>query len=134
MPAMTDHHALCGPIPAATVVIVDDNPVFRDSLRILLETMGFDARCFATGGDMLRSTDLPEETCFLLDYHLPDGTGLDVMTALNQRAPNARMVLISGNADPAIKKRARDQGAIAALDKPINDDHLLAILETAFHA
>ena len=136
---MTDHDVLCGlktpgALASGTVVIVDDNKVFRESLQILLETMGFEARCFANGGDMLRSDDLPEVACFLLDYHLPDGTGLDVMAALNSRTPNPRMVLISGNAGPAVKQRAHDQGAIAALDKPIDDARLSAILATAFSA
>ncbi len=136
---MTNHDVLCGPktpgtLALGTVVIVDDNRMFRESLQILLETMGFEVRGFATGGAMLRSDDLPELACFLLDYHLPDGTGLDVMAALNSRSPNPRMVLISGNAGPAIKQRAHDQGAIAALDKPIDDARLFAILATAFAA
>ena len=116
-----------------TVIVVDDDEGVRDSLQALLEAMDYEVRCFESGDQLLQARDLPRRVCVLLDYNLPGKSGLEVMAALSAQGPRPPIVLISGDASPRVKSLARTRGAIASLDKPVNDDRLLAVLETAFH-
>ena len=72
-----------------TVVIVDDDEGYRDSLEALLWSLGFESFAFGCGRDFLAACESfsnnSPATCVLLDYHLPDINGLDVLDALARK-------------------------------------------------
>jgi FixJ family two-component response regulator len=72
-------------VKARFVVVIDDDDAVRDSVSTLLEAHGFSARCFASGPEFLKSSLKGQTACLLLDYHMPDMTGLELIEELKRR-------------------------------------------------
>lgn len=106
-------------LPNPTILVIDDDDVVRDSLRVLLETRGFTVVDFASGRSFLAGRDGLGAGCILLDVHMPEMTGLDVMKALRETGDDTPVVLITGRIDALVQAKAEAFGAIAVLDKPI---------------
>ena len=113
-----------------TVLIVDDDEAVRDSLRLLLEMSGREVQDFASGAALLAA--LPDGAgCLVLDYHMPELNGLDLLEAVRARDMTVPAILITGLGDPRIRRRASEAGVIEVLDKPFNDRALLAAVGRA---
>ena len=107
------------------VIIVDDDDAVRDSLEALLQSAGLPTLSFSTGGEFLSADGYAGRCCVLLDYRLPDVSGLEVLNRLSVDRPLLPVIFISGHADASAQKLALGSGAIAALQKPLQDDVLL---------
>lgn len=114
-----------------TILIVDDDDTVRDSLKVLLEIRGFGVIDFPSGRSFLAGRDGKECGCILLDVHMPEMTGLDVMKALREAGDRTPVVLITGRSDSLVEAKAESYGAIAVLDKPIAHSCLFAAIERA---
>ena len=97
----------------ATVLIVDDQPTIRRSLRHLLERRGYRV-CEAESGAMAVQVAQGEDPeVILLDLKLPDSDGLEVLERLQSTSPEAAVIMLTGHgsveaAVTAIKKGAED--------------------------
>ena len=96
-----------------TVLIVDDQPTIRKSLRHLLERKGYRACEADSGAAALQTAQLEEPEVILLDLRLPDGDGIEVLERLKGVCPEAAVILLTGHgsveaAVTAIKKGAED--------------------------
>jgi FixJ family two-component response regulator len=100
------------------IVVIDDDDAVRDSVSTLLEAHGFSVRCFASGPEFLQSDFKRTTACLLLDYHMPDMTGIDVLTELQRRGFSYPTILVTGLSDSMIQKRADDAGVLEVLRKP----------------
>lgn len=114
------------------VTIIDDDKAVRDSLDMLLQIEGFETRSYATGEELLKDEGLPQGACVLLDYNLPGLNGLEVLERLSISRPDVPVILISGKADKSTRDKAIRAGALAALEKPIEDKLLLDTISLAF--
>jgi two-component system response regulator FixJ len=114
-----------------TVFIVDDDEGVRDSLRILLEADHRNARAFASGAELLASIDGTARGCLILDYHMPDMTGLDLLDRMRRSGVTLPAILVTGLPEAAILERAAKIGVVAVLQKPFDDDILLGLVDTA---
>jgi len=98
---------------AATVLIVDDQPTIRKSLRHLLERKGYRTCEAESGATALQTAQAEEPEVILLDLKLPDGDGLEILERLQGVCPEAAVILLTGHASVelaviAIKKGAED--------------------------
>ena len=96
-----------------TVLIVDDQPTIRKSLRHLLERKGYRACEAESGATALQAAQTEEPEVILLDLKLPDGDGLEILERLRGVCPEAAVILLTGHgsveaAVAAIKKGAED--------------------------
>jgi len=117
--------AKAAPDSNACVVVIDDDPEFRESLGRLLRSAGLHSRLFASIADFLGSK-LPDcPTCLVLDVRLPGRSGLDFqrdLAAANVRLP---IVFMTGYGDIPMTVQAMKGGAIEFLTKPFRDQDLL---------
>ena len=120
--------------PDTTIFLVDDDPAVRDSLKLSLETYGFTVRDFASGSEFLASGDRAENSCLVLDMHMPVVSGLEVLEQLAVRKIAPPTVIITGRADDSIRQRARAAGAVAVLEKPFDTTALLRAMRQAMDA
>jgi FixJ family two-component response regulator len=113
----------------ASVLIIDDDPEFRDSVVRLLRTVGLDTRQFSSVTDFLKA-DVPDgPTCLVLDVRLPGRSGLELqreLAAANRQLP---IIFITAHGDIPMTVRAMKGGAIEFLTKPFRDQDLLDAIE-----
>jgi FixJ family two-component response regulator len=115
------------------VCVVDDDAAVRDSMRVLLESHGLtvrdyaSARAFLDDGETRRSA-----ACLLLDLHMPDMNGLELLETLRRMKVDTAAIVITGRSDTALKARAHRAGALGLLDKPVDEDELLQSIDRAF--
>jgi len=117
--------------PAGLVLIIDDEAEIRESLQTLLELEGYEVETASTGNEGLaRSGDRPFDLV-LLDLALPDKNGLNVLAELHERDSQLPVIVITayGTVDNAVK--ATQAGAANFIQKPWDNDKLLADVRTA---
>lgn len=110
--------------------IVDDDAAVRESLCILLETRGFEAKTYPSGAEFLR--DGVEVECLILDHNMPGLDGLDFMSELRQRGSSVPAIMMTGTRSPRIERLARELGIKQVLEKPASGEVLLRAIHDAF--
>lgn len=86
-PAMTEgpRGASVATAKPPLIAVVDDDPAVCGSLKFALELEGFAVRTYHSGGDLLRSDDLEEYNCFVVDQRIPGMTGMELIEVLRAR-------------------------------------------------
>src|SRR5580765_6232271 len=106
-----------------TILIVDDEPGIRDSLRGVLEDEGFAVSTAPSGEECLALARQNEYACILLDIWLGDGIdGLETLTKLIEEDPDAAVVMISGHGNIETAVRSTKLGAFDFIEKPLSID------------
>ena len=112
-----------------SVLVIDDDPEFRDSVARLLRTVRLETRQFSSVSDFLK-VDPPEgPTCLVLDVRMPGRSGLELqrdLAAANRQVP---IIFITAHADVPMTVHAMKGGAIEFLTKPFRDQDLLDAVE-----
>jgi two-component system sensor histidine kinase RpfC len=118
-------------VPAITCLVVDDNRSSRDTLGHLLRRAGHRVLFAGSGEEGLQAMDgVHRPDLVLLDMHMPDLSGLDVLARQRQRNPRdpTPIVMLSADSDPEAIEEALAHGATAYLTKPVSIERLLALL------
>ena len=114
-----------------TVVIIDDDPDVRESLKDLLQAAGLRVELFASVHEFVGSVrQLPPE-CLILDIMLPGRSGLDFHAELAKACVEFPVIFISGHADIPMSVRAMKAGAVEFLTKPVRHQELLDAIYSA---
>jgi FixJ family two-component response regulator len=112
-----------------TVLVVDDDPALRQSLGLLLESVGMHARLFASIDDFLKSEPVDGPSCLVLDVRLPGKSGLDLQRELAAASRELPIIFITGHGDIPMTVQAMKGGAIEFLTKPFRDQDLLDAIQ-----
>jgi FixJ family two-component response regulator len=110
------------------IAIIDDNEAVQDSLRDLVESAGFEARCFGSAKSFLDSGTHREAVAFIVDIRMPKMSGLELQAKLKDEECNAPVIVISAFDDAAARIQAMRQGAVEFLVKPFDHQLLLRTL------
>jgi DNA-binding NarL/FixJ family response regulator len=118
--------------PPISVLIVDDHPVVRRGLRVLLEVQdGIEVAGEAGDGDTalaLAAEHTPD--VILLDLKLPGVDGIAVLTALKARDSAARVLVLTSATEPALASLALRSGAAGLLYKDVDPDALVRAIRS----
>jgi len=112
-----------------TVLILDDDPALRESVGRLLQSLGLDARLFASIADFLRADPPDGPACLVLDVRLPGKSGLDLQRELAVANRALPIIFITGHGDIRMTVQAMKGGAIEFLTKPFRDQDLLDAIQ-----
>jgi FixJ family two-component response regulator len=105
------------------IAVVDDEPKFCSALARLLKTHGFDVVTFTRGDDFLAACASRSPDCLLLDLHMPDPNGFEILErVVARRLP---VVVITGHDQPGNAERVRALGGLGYLLKPVKETQLL---------
>jgi|SRR5258708_3616266 len=114
-----------------TVLLVDDDADVRDSLRALLESAGFAVKDFESGRKLLADPALVDAGCLIADIRMPDMDGLALQEELAARKIGLPVIIITGHGDVPLAVRAMKAGAVDFIEKPFDDELLLASVRRA---
>jgi FixJ family two-component response regulator len=115
-----------------TVFIVDDDAGVRDSLAMLLELKGFRTRTFAAAEAFLAEYRPEWPGCLVLDLRMPGMSGLELQADLARRGSVLPVIIITAHGDVATTRSALTGGAVDFIEKPIDDEALVAAIAAAF--
>lgn len=115
----------------ATVFVVDDDPSVRKALTRLLRSAGMEVASYSSATDFLASEHPDHPACLLLDIEMPGLSGLELQEELNRRNLEPAIVFITGHGTVPRSVRAMKMGAVDFLQKPFDDEDLLAAIRKA---
>ena len=113
------------------ILIVDDDPDFRENLSGILRDEGYVPVTAATGKEAMERVREDEFAVALIDLRLEDMSGLDVMKEIKERSPMTEGILVTGYASQNSAIDAVKLAAYSYVEKPFNVGQLLETVRTA---
>jgi CheY-like chemotaxis protein len=119
------------PIPSKRrVIVVDDERLIANTLAIILNNAGYDARAVFSGEQLVELLESFQPEVLIADVVMPGMTGIEAAIATRNKLPKCNILLFSGQAITAdLMEQARTQGhEFELLAKPVHPSDLLAKL------
>jgi len=113
------------------VHVVDDDLAVRQSLSFLLATAGIPARLHESAAAFLSNVKDDVTGCIITDVRMPEIDGIEFLRRLRARGLTVPVIVITGHADVPLAVEAMKQGAMDFIEKPFDDDLLIAAVRTA---
>lgn len=115
----------------SVVHVVDDDEAVRDSISMLLDTVGIAHRLYGSAVEFLDAHGAGTRGCVVLDIRMPEMTGLELQEELNRRGIGLPIIFITGHGDIPMAVEAMRRGALDFIRKPFADDDLLGRINEA---
>jgi two-component system response regulator FixJ len=115
--------------PRLVVWIVDDAEAVRKSIAAVLFTADIFVRDYGSATEFLKDFKPSEPGCIIVDHHMPDMTGLDLLLHLRKQGISVPVIVITGQGDAVLKQKALQAGAASMLHKPVDGEELIGLIE-----
>jgi two-component system response regulator FixJ len=113
------------------VYLVDDDESMRRALTFFLRSAKFSVEVFASAKEFLADTRRVEAACLVSDIRMPGMDGLELQQAINVQYPALPVILMTGHGDVPLAVRGMRAGAVDFLEKPFENEKLLASIGRA---
>ena len=117
--------------PDPVIYVIDDDDAVRQSLEFLLKTAGLKVRSFDSGKAFLNVLPQVQSGCIVTDVRMPEITGIDLLKKVKATNADLPVIVITGHGDITLAVEAMKIGAVDFLEKPFDDDLLLAAVRSA---
>jgi len=114
-----------------TVFIIDDNEEVSRSLKMLMQSVGYQTRTYHSARQFLHEIDHNQAGCLILDVRMPDISGLQLQEQMHELGIHLPIIFTTAHADVPMAVRAMKLGAVDFLTKPVNSQVLLDIVNKA---
>ena len=114
------------------IYLVDDDAAVCDALSVFLESSGYSLSSFYSAETFLEETEDAVEGIMLLDQRITGMSGMELQAELARRGIALPIIFITGHGDVQMSVKAIKAGAIDFLEKPFNNEDLLASIREAF--
>lgn len=114
-----------------TVFMVEDDEAVRQSLELLMESVGLQVETYPSATEFLSAFSPGRSGCILLDIRMPGISGLELQKKLEEMRANLPIIFLTGHADIALAVRAMQAGAFHFFEKPANEQELLERIRQA---
>jgi FixJ family two-component response regulator len=116
------------------VSVVEDDQYFRESMRRLMRSLGYNVEAFSSAADFLASPRLIETTCLIADVHMPAMTGVELYRHLIEAGYTIPTILVTAYPDDVDRARALNDGVVCYLRKPVDEQYLIRCLRAALES
>jgi FixJ family two-component response regulator len=113
------------------IAVVDDEEPIRKALKRLLRAAGLEAEGYASGQAFLDGAAARRPDCVLLDLHMPNMSGEQVLRQIRRMTGRPPVVVITAHDTPETREQCLAAGAAAYLRKPLDDRLLLNAISAA---
>ena len=121
-------------MPSDVVHVIDDDEAVRQSLKFLLESASIGVETHASATEFLRLLPEMEPACVITDVRMPNISGIDLLRRLREFKRGIPVIVITGHGDVALAVEAMKIGAADFLEKPFDDEALLASVRSAINS
>ena len=119
-------------MPNGDVVhVIDDDAGVRQSLAFSLSTAGLAVRVYESAVAFLKALPHVQDGCIVTDIRMPEVDGLELQRKLKALKNTMPVIVITGHGDVALAVEAMKAGAIDFIEKPFDDEGLLATIRSA---
>ena len=119
------------PSEGAVVHIIDDDDALRESLEFLLSTVQIPVRSYASATQFLEQSAETVLGCIITDVRMPGLSGIELLKHLKERKISVPVIVITGHGDVPLAVEAMKFGAVDFLEKPFDDEVLVASVQSA---
>ncbi|MBX6425914.1 MAG: response regulator transcription factor FixJ [Variibacter sp.] len=116
-----------------TVHVIDDDAAVRESLAFLLKTAQLDVQTYESASAFLKALPQTDHCCVVTDVRMPGIDGLELLRRLKALNHTIPVIIITGHGDVPLAVEAMKIGAVDFLEKPFDDDVLLAAVRSALN-
>lgn len=113
------------------ILIVDDNVELCKNLSDILELKNYETVSVYNGYQAIEAVKNAKFDIVLMDVKMPGMNGIDALKALKQIAPHTLVIMITAFADDIFYKEGLKSGDVLVIQKPIDMDRLLSLLDSA---
>ena len=111
--------------------VIDDDADVRQSLAFLLTTAGFTVRVHESGDAFLKVLAEVQEGCIVTDVRMPGIDGIELQRQLGTAGMRLPVIVMTGHGDIALAVEAMKAGAVDFIEKPFDDEVLIAAIKMA---
>jgi two-component system response regulator FixJ len=115
----------------ALVHVIDDDDAVRSSLEFLLRTAKIDVRTYESATAFLSQLKAGERGCIVTDVRMPEMSGIELLRRLKEMSIDLPVIVITGHGDVSLAVEAMKAGAVDFLEKPFEDERVLAAIGSA---
>ena len=114
-----------------TVFVIDDDPAARESIGMLIRSLGLPVETFASAEQFLQSFDSDRPGCVITDMRMLGLSGLELQDQLIDMGERIPVILISAHANMQIAVKAMRNGAVTFLEKPCQQQEIIDAVNEA---
>lgn len=118
----------------ATVYLVEDDDAVRDSLQMVLESVGYTVAPYSRADAFLEDFSTDMAGCLVLDIRMPGMNGMELQRQLNNRNSILPIIFVTGHGDVPMAVEAMQRGAVDFVQKPYREEELLGKIQQAIAA
>ena len=111
--------------------VIDDDQAVRESIEFLLRSARLTVKTYETASAFLAVAPTIGSGCVITDVRMPGMSGIDLLRRLKEMEIGLPVIVITGHGDVPLAVEAMKFGAVDFLEKPFNDDVLLASVRSA---
>src|SRR3954451_18247627 len=115
----------------ALIHVIDDDEASRDSLQFLLMAARLQVKTHDSALEFLKALPSHDVACIITDVRMPDLSGIDLLCRLREMGMGVPVIVITGHADVPLAVEAMKFGAVDFLEKPFDDEILIASVRAA---
>lgn len=113
------------------VHVVDDDLAVRQSLSFLLASDGLAVKLHESASAFLEGLRHPPEGCVVTDVRMPGIDGIELLRRMKAKGWSVPVIVITGHADVPLAVEAMKEGAVDFVEKPFDDERLIATIRDA---
>jgi len=117
----------------AVVHVIDDDNAVRDSLEFLLRSARLEVRTYESAAAFLNAMPTLKSGCVITDVRMPEISGIDLLRRLREFKITVPVIVMTGHGDVPLAVEAMKIGAVDFLEKPFDDEVLLAAVRSALN-
>lgn len=125
---------MSGQLRAPAVFVVDDDEAVRNSMRLLLRSLGLAVVTYGSAAEFLAEYAPGQPGCAVLDVRMPGMSGLELQDELNRRGAIIPVIFVTGHGDVPMAVETMRHGAFDFLQKPFRDHELTDRIKRALAA
>ena len=113
------------------VHVIDDDDAVRDSLAFLLKSAAFQVATYDSAASFLEAAAQGVSGCIVTDVRMPGMSGIDLLRQLQSQKSTLPVIVVTGHGDVQLAVEAMKAGAVDFIEKPFDEDVLLAAIRAA---
>ncbi|MCA1453769.1 response regulator transcription factor FixJ [Bradyrhizobium sp. BRP22] len=113
------------------VYVIDDDDAMRDSLQFLLDSADFEVHLFDSAQAFLDTLGAVEFGCVVSDIRMPGIDGIELLKRIKESRVSFPVIIMTGHGDVPLAVEAMKLGAVDFMEKPFEDDRLIAMIDVA---